>query len=109
MSSTYKVLGQSSPAATTDTTLYTVPAATQAVVSTISVCNRSSTGGTFRVAIRPAGESITDKHYIAYDTAVPGNDSIHLTLGVSLGNTDVVTVYANNTNLSFNLFGAEIV
>lgn len=108
MPTTYKVLGQSSPAATTDTTLYTVPSATQTVASTISVCNRSSTGGTFRIAIRPAGVSIANQHYIAYDTAVPGNDSIHLTLGLSLGNTDVVTVYANNTNLSFNLFGAEI-
>ena len=108
MPTTYKVLGQVSPSATTDTTLYTVPSATQTVASSISVCNRSSTGGTFRIAIRPAGESIANKHYIAYDTAVPGNDSIHLTMGMTLGNTDVVTVYANNTSLSFNLFGTEL-
>ena len=36
MATTYKVLGQSNPSATTATTLYTVPASTQAVVSTIN-------------------------------------------------------------------------
>jgi hypothetical protein len=108
MPTTYKVLGQSAPSATTDTTLYTVPASTQTVASSISICNRSATGGTFRLAIRPAGESIANKHYISYDTAVPGNDSIHLTMGITLGNTDVVTVYANNSNFSFTLFGTEL-
>ena len=108
MPTTYKVLGQSAPSATTDTTLYTVPANTSTVASSISICNRSSTGGTFRLAIRPAGESIANKHYISYDTAVPGNDSIHLTMGMTMGNTDVVTVYANNSNFSFTLFGTEL-
>jgi hypothetical protein len=108
MPTTYKVLGQSAPSATTDTTLYTVPASTQTVASSISICNRSATGGTFRLAIRPAGESIANKHYISYDTVVPGNDSIHLTIGITMGNTDVVTVYANNTNFSFTLFGTEL-
>jgi hypothetical protein len=108
MPTTYKVLGQSAPSATTDTTLYTVPSSTQTVASSISICNRSATGGTFRLAIRPAGESIANKHYISYDTVVPGNDSIHLTIGMTMGNTDVVTVYANNTNFSFTLFGTEL-
>ena len=108
MPTTYKVLGQVAPSATTDTDLYSVPASTETVASSISICNRSSTGGTFRLAIRPAGETIADKHYISYDTAVPGNDSIHLTMGMTMGNTDVVTVYANNSNFSFTLFGTEL-
>jgi hypothetical protein len=102
------VLGQVAPSATTDTTLYTVPSSTQTVASSISICNRSATGGTFRLAIRPAGETIANKHYISFDTAVPGNDSIHLTMGMTMGNTDVVTVYANNSNFSFTLFGTEL-
>ena len=39
MATAYKVLGQSNPAATTLTTLYTVPAVTSAVCSTLSICN----------------------------------------------------------------------
>jgi hypothetical protein len=40
MATTYKVLGQLNPAATTPTTLYTVPASTSTVVSTITICNQ---------------------------------------------------------------------
>jgi len=108
MATTYKVLGQSNPAATTATTLYTVPASTSTVVSTINICNQGATANTFRVAIRPAGETLAAKHYLAYDTAIPGLDAISLTIGITLATTDVVTVYAGTANLSFNLFGSEI-
>lgn len=108
MPTTYKVLGQSAPSATTATTLYTVPSATSAVVSTINVCNRNSAADTFRIAVRPAGASLATLHYLAYDTPIPANDSISLTIGVSLATTDVVTVYAGTANLTFAAFGAEI-
>lgn len=108
MPTTYKVLGQSAPSATTATTLYTVPSATSAIVSTINVCNRNSASDTFRIAVRPAGAALATSHYLAYDTSIPANDSISLTIGVSLATTDVVTVYAGTANLTFAAFGAEI-
>jgi hypothetical protein len=108
MATTYKVLGQSNPAAATATTLYTVPAATSTIVSTINICNQSVSADTFRVAIRPAGETLAAKHYIAYNAAIPALDAISLTIGVTLATTDVVTVYAGAANLSFNMFGSEI-
>jgi hypothetical protein len=104
----YKVLGQVNPSATTLSTLYTVPASTSAVISTLCICNQSSSSGSFRVAVRPAGASIDPKHYIAYDTPIPSNDTIHLTIGASLGNTDVISVYASSSTMSFTLFGSEI-
>jgi len=107
MPTVYKVLGQSNPAATTDTTLYTVPASTSTVISTITVANLG-TSGTYRIAIRPAGASIANQHYIAYDGALNANDSITWTLGVTLATTDVVTIYASNTSFTFNAFGSEI-
>lgn len=108
MATTYKVLGQSAPSATTATTLYTVPSATSAVVSTINVCNRGATSDTFRIAVRPAGASLASSHYIAYDTAIAANDSLSITIGVSLATTDVITVYAGTANLTFAAFGAEL-
>ena len=108
MANTYKVLGQSNPLATTATTLYTVPAATSAVCSTITICNQAASAGSFRLAIRPAGATLDPKHYVAYDTAIPANDVLTITIGMSLATTDVVTVYASSANLSFNLFGSEI-
>lgn len=108
MASTYKVLAQSAPSATTNTDAYTVGSGKSAVVSTITVANRSATAATYRIAIRPSGATIANQHYIAYDTTVPANDTISLTIGVTLAATDVVTVYASTANLSFNIFGAEI-
>lgn len=107
MATTYKVLGQSAPSATTNTTLYTVPAATSTVASTLVVANRG-VSTTFRVAIRPAGATLANEHYIVYDSFVNQYDSVFLTLGITLAATDVVTVYAGAATLSFSLFGSEI-
>lgn len=108
MATTYKVLGTSNPAATTATTLYTVPGATSTIVSTINICNQAAANGTFRVAVRPGGATLANNHYLAYDTVVPSNDSIALTLGITLAATDVITVYASTTTMSFLAFGTEI-
>lgn len=108
MATTYKVLGQSNPSATTATTLYTVPASTQAVVSTIVICNQTATAATFRLSVRPAGAAQTAAMYIAYDITVGASDSTALTLGVTLNATDVITVYGSTATLSFTAFGSEI-
>ncbi len=108
MPTTYKVLGQVAPSATTLTTLDTVPSATQAVVSTISICNRAATAATYRIAIRPAGAAIANEHYIAYDAPIAANNSTFITVGITLGATDVISVYASTADLSFNAFGSEI-
>lgn len=108
MATTYKVLGQLAPSATTATTLYTVPSATSTIVSTLVVANRANTAATYRIAVRPAGATLANEHYLAYDVTVGANDSTTLTLGITLATTDVVTVYASTANLSFNAFGSEI-
>lgn len=108
MPTTYKVLGQSNPSATTATTLYTVPSATQAVVSTIVIANLAATSATFRIAVRVAGATLANSQYVAYDITVGASDSTALTLGITLGATDVVTVYASTANLTFTAFGSEI-
>lgn len=108
MATSYKVLGQVAPSATTATTAYTVPSATETVVSTIAVCNRGASAGTYRIAIRPDGATLADQHYIAYDTAITANNSTMITIGITLNAADVVTVYASSANFSFSLFGSEI-
>lgn len=107
MATTFKVLGQVNPSATTATTLYTVPSATQAVVSTITVANLAGTAATFRISVRPAGATQTNAMYVAYDVTVGANDTTTLTLGISLGATDVITVYASTANIAFNAYGSE--
>lgn len=108
MSYTYKVLGQNAPSATTNTNIYTVGTGKQAIISTLLIANRSGSGASYRIAVRPNGTTLNNSHYIAYDVAIAANDSTALTLGLTLGSGDVVTVYASSANLSFGVFGTEI-
>jgi hypothetical protein len=108
MAISYKVLGQSNPAANTLVSLYTVPLATNTVISTITVCNLSNTAASFGLAVRPGGTSILNSHYINYNTPIPGNDTISLTLGITLAATDVLSCNSNTSTISFNAFGSEI-
>ena len=108
MATTYKVLGQSAPSATTATTLYTVPSATEAVISTIFVCNRGTDAATYRIAVRPNGATLANEHYIAYDVLILGSTSTAITVGVTMDAADVLTIYASSGDLSFNAFGSEV-
>ncbi len=108
MATNYKVLGQSAPSATTATALYTVPSATEAVISTISVCNRGTATGTFRISVRPDGAALANQHYLAYDASITAKDTLFLTVGATLDASDVLEVYASTADFSFNAFGSEI-
>jgi len=109
MPTTYKVLGQSAPAATTATSLYTVPAATQAIISTINVVNtHASTTDVIRIAIRPDGASLANQHYIVYGLSLSAGSTFTYTGGITIDATDVVTVYSTNGTSSFTAFGSEI-
>jgi len=108
MAKIIKVLGQVAPAATTNTNLYEVPADTSAVVSTLVVANRGAVAATMLIWVRVAGAVVEDKQQIMPSVPVAANDSTTLTLGITLGATDIITVYAENADFSVNLFGSEI-
>jgi hypothetical protein len=108
MATNYKVLGQQAPAATTGVALYTVPSSTESVISTISICNRGSASGTFRLYIRPNDESLVNKHYIVFDAPVAPKDTLFLTVGATMDASDVLYCYASTADFSFNAYGSEI-
>jgi hypothetical protein len=109
MPTTYKVLGQSAPTAATATTLYTVPAATDSIVSTINVVNtHTSTTDVIRIAVRPAGATLATEHYIVYGLSLSAGATFTYTGGITLDATDVVTVYSTSGISSFSAFGSEI-
>ena len=108
MAITYKILGQINPTANTVSNVYIVPAATSAVLSTIAVCNLSNVATKFSLAVRPTAQALADKHYITYRTSLPANDTIKLTWGITLGNTDVVVANVESSTVSISAFGSEI-
>jgi len=105
---TYKVLGQSNPSANTDTDVYTVPSAHSAVISTITICNQIAANATISCAVRPAGATISNQHYIVRNATVTGNETYALTFGITLDATDVFTVNASSANVSINVYGSEL-
>ena len=108
MATTYKVLAQANPSATTETTLYTVPSATYSVISTMMICNQTAAAVTYRIAVRPAADSTTAaKHWVVYGATVPASDSTALTLGLTLAAGDVIRIYTSSANMSFSVFGTE--
>jgi hypothetical protein len=108
MATTYKVLGQIEPSAASATTAYTVPSATQAVVSTITACNQGTGSANIRIAVRPNGDTLEDKHYVVYDVTIAGYETIGFTIGITVDAADVITVQASTETVSFNVFGTEI-
>jgi len=109
MPTAYKVLGQNSPAANTDTTLYTVPSSTSTIVSTITVCNTSTSAGDFvNIAVRPAGEALASKHYLFFQEPIAPSSNLSITIGLTLATTDVITIKSITGISSFNAYGSEI-
>lgn len=107
MANAYEVLGQTTDAAT-GTALVTVPASTEVIVSSLVIANRASAAKTFRLYIRPDDETLADKHYLAYDTNIDANDTITMTLGITMNASDKLYVYGSDANISFSAFGTKI-
>jgi len=99
----YKV-GQSNPAATTPADLYTVPASTEAVISTLAVCEHAGTATTVRVLVRPDGDTAADVHRLIFDAPLNAYETQFYTLGIALAATDVVTVEAATGDVTFQAF-----
>ena len=109
MANTYKILGQSAPANTSNANLITVAASTSTVVSTLVVANVTSGAATCRVFARIAGASAVVGNALAYDITVLGNTTTTLTLGITLATTDVLTIQSGTASaLTFTAFGSNI-
>jgi hypothetical protein len=110
MATYFKILGQAAPASNTLTTLYTSPASTNTVISTITICNANTISAfPVRIAAIPSGNTISQNNFIISDMQIPAADTVSLSIGITLAAGDFIQVSANNTNLmSFSAFGSQI-
>ena len=109
----YKVLGQAQPSPNTFTDLYSVPGGANAVISTVNVCNLSTSNVTFRLMVRPAGPSgiantVASQQYLAFNVPVATYDATAISIGMSLGAGDIITGHSTEGNVAFTVFGTEI-
>lgn len=108
MADALKVLWQAKPGAASLTDTTAVPAATSWAVSTITICNQSAVATSFRISVAIAGAADTPAQYIAYDIPIDGNDTVVLSLGITMAATDLVRVYNTLATLSFVAFGVAV-
>ena len=111
MPTVYKILGQDAPTGNVETDLYAVPAATSAVVSSLTVANRGPDLATFRISISPGAAATINADYLYYDVVLGGYDTFIATVGITLAATDVVRVRASGLggdDLTFQAFGSEL-
>jgi hypothetical protein len=99
------ILGQSSPTATTDTTVYTVPSAKTASF-TVNICNRGSSAITARLAVA-ATSTPANGEWIEYDASIPANGVLERT-GIVAEATKQVVAYVSAATASVNVYGYEV-
>ena len=109
MAQALKVLGQAAPGASSETSLYVVPASTSAVVSSIVICNRGSGDALYRVAVVPGGGSAGNANYVVYDAKLL-KETIPdaLVIGITMATGDEIRVEADTADVSFSAFGTEV-
>lgn len=97
-----------SPSAATETTIYTVPAANTAIVSSLRVTNGDSSTATVAVKAYPLGEATAYDLLKAY--VLPANSTMDVFSGVSciLEATDVLKVTSSQANVDFYLSYLEV-
>ena len=109
MATSYKKLGSTTVVADTDTSLYTVPASTETIVSSIAVCNRGTSAATFRIAhVDGAIGTVGNDDYIYYDVTLNGNDTFVATIGFAMIAANSILVRSNSANVNFIAWGSEI-
>lgn len=101
MATTTKTLFRGAATTTVGTTLYTVPASTTTVVTSIVITNTSGTAGTFTLGLGGTN--------LATTVTVGGYDSTVLDLKQILTTTQVITGGASATTINFHIAGVEIV
>ena len=106
MADTAKILGQVSDASSEDT-LYFVPAVTSTVVSSVVVCNRGATDTTFTIGVHEGAGTLGAGDYLYYQAPIRAGDTFIATIGATLAAADRIQVVSGNASVTFNAFGIE--
>lgn len=99
MATTTKVLARTA-AATSSTTLYTVPSATTTVVTNIVICNPTTSAVTASMAINAID--------LLGSVSIAANSSAFFDLKQVIPATQIIAGSASSTSVDFHISGVEI-
>lgn len=109
MATTYKYSQVQGTASTgTYSTLYNTASATSAVISSLVVCNQASSDVTVRIGLDTTAGTPAASEFLVYDAVVAGNDTVALTLGVTLEPSRFIRVASSASTCNFTAFLSEI-
>lgn len=109
MATSYKYSqAQGTSSTGTYTTVYNTPALTQAVVSSLVVCNASSSSITIRLALDDVEGTPGSNEFLVYDAAIAGNDTVSLTLGIAMDAGKYLRASSSSSACVFSAFVSEI-
>jgi hypothetical protein len=111
MAQSFKRLGAINPSANTQTNVYVVPAATSVVVSTITICNQSTSNASYSIALMDSSQfnaAAPTATFLVRGAVVPAADTIVLTMGLTANAGSVFAANTNSANISISAFGSEI-
>lgn len=109
MATTYRHNGvQGTAGLTTYATLYNTSSSAQAVISSLLVTNTASASATYRIGIMGSAGTPSAADWIVFDSLVSGNDTVCLTLGIALGNSEFIRVSSSANTVTFSAFVSEI-
>ena len=115
----YKILGQIAPTQNTLTNVYVTGASATGVVSTIYICNQTTSNANVDIVVRPVNEAIANKHYILQNQLVGAADTLIMNLNITMNSSVILAANASGragesnaavtgANVSISAFGVEI-
>ena len=109
MATTYKNAQlQGTSSVSTYGTLYNTGASTTAVLSTLVICNTAATSATYRIGIMTTAGTPAAANWIVYGSSVAANDTVCLSLGIVLSNTQYIRVSSSADTVTFSAYISEI-
>jgi hypothetical protein len=109
MATAYKYAQVQGTASTgTYATLYTTPSATEAVISSIVITNQASSSVTVRIGMDTTAGTPGASEWLVYDAVVAGNDTIALTLGITMPASQFIRVSSSANTCNFSAFLSEL-
>ena len=113
MPQSFKRLGAIVPSANTQTNVYVVPESTEAVLSTVTVCNQTAVNTSYSLMYFDesefnTGASAPSSSFLIRGAVVPAADTIVLTMGLTANANAIISCNATGSDISFSIFGSEI-
>lgn len=111
MALSYKILGQdlsSGTIGTLENVAGPVGVGKSWIVSSLVVCNQGATAATYRLAITSSASAATGAEYLVYGASIPANDTVTLTLGITMEAGKYILASASSASVSVSAFGTEV-